>query len=311
MSRTGRWIAPLLIAGIAVLGGCSAPAATGGDEQARTTVDTFLRSVADGRFSEALAMTTLGADDLICPALAEDSTTSKAIAAPEVTSLQVDGDAATAEVAYRAPAETTVSLALTRESDTWRISFPDEWRLAVGFDGPTVAQVSIDGACDLPPADSRVEGPAWPGRYQVAISDPSGVLDRTESFLYEVPGGTATGLESDPLSLPAVPEDELALVRSEATPLLRAAFEKCAAAGFTGSTCPPELQGVSAAQPVSPTDGYLDIERLFTEDGTSWRFETAAGSLPATKDGASASVDFRYVGTVTRDADGSLALAFD
>lgn len=312
MSSAGRRIAPLLLIGVAVLGGCAAPAAeSGGDGEARTTVDTFLRAVADGRYSEALPLTTLGADGLICSALADDSSTSKAIAAPEVTGLQVNGDSATAEVSYRAPAATTVTLALTRESDTWRITFPDEWRLAVGFDGPTVARVSIDDACDIPFTDGGVDGPAWPGRYQVTVSDPTGVLERSESFLYEVPDGSTTGLDVDPLSLPAVPEDELALVQSEATPLLRAAFEKCADAAFSGSSCPRSLEGVTAAGTSAPSDGYLAIDRLYTDDGESWRFDSGTGSLAVTKDGTPTTIEFHYSGTVSRGADGTLSLAFD
>lgn len=312
MSSAGRRIAPLLLIGVAVLGGCAAPAAeSGGDGEARTTVDTFLRAVADGRYSEALPLTTLGADGLICSALADDSRTSKAIAAPEVTGLQVNGDSATAEVSYRAPAATTVTLALTRESDTWRITFPDEWRLAVGFDGPTVARVSIDDACDIPFTDGGVDGPAWPGRYQVTVSDPTGVLERSESFLYEVPDGSTTGLDVDPLSLPAVPEDELALVQSEATPLLRAAFEKCADAAFSGSSCPRSLEGVTAAGTSAPSDGYLAIDRLYTDDGESWRFDSGTGSLAVAKDGTPTTIQFHYSGTVSRGADGTLSLAFD
>lgn len=312
MSSAGRRIAPLLLIGVAVLGGCAAPAAeSGGDGEARTTVDTFLRAVADGRYSEALPLTTLGADGLICSALADDSSTSKAIAAPEVTGLQVNGNSATAEVSYRAPAATTVTLALTRESDTWRITFPDEWRLAVGFDGPTVARVSIDDACDIPFTDGGVDGPAWPGRYQVTVSDPTGVLERSESFLYEVPDGSTTGLDVDPLSLPAVPEDELALVQSEATPLLRAAFEKCADAAFSGSSCPRSLEGVTAAGTSAPSDGYLAIDRRYTDDEESWRFDSGTGSLAVTKDGTPTTIEFHYSGTVSRDADGALSLAFD
>lgn len=312
MSSAGRRIAPLLLIGVAVLGGCAAPAAqSGGDGEARTTVDTFLRAVADGRYSEALPLTTLGADGLICSALADDSSTSKAIAAPEVTGLQVNGDSATAEVSYRAPAATTVTLALTRESDTWRITFPDEWRLAVGFDGPTVARVSIDDACDIPFTDGGVDGPAWPGRYQVTVSDPTGVLERSGSFLYEVPDGSTNGLDVDPLSLPAVPEDELALVQSEATPLLRAAFEKCADAAFSGSSCPRSLEGVTAAGTSAPSDGYLAIDRLYTDDGESWRFDSGTGSLAVTKDGTPRTIEFHYSGTVSRGADGTLSLAFD
>lgn|GEM_PF-5012162 len=312
MSSAGRRIAPLLLIGVAVLGGCAAPAAeSGGDGEARTTVDTFLRAVADGRYSEALPLTTLGADVLICSALADDSSTSKAIAAPDVTGLQVNGDTATAEVSYRAPAATTVTLALTRESDTWRITFPDEWRLAIGFDGPTVAQVSIDDDCDLPVTDGRVDGPAWPGRYQVTVSDPTRVLERSESFLYEVPDSATTGLDVDPLSLPAVPEDELALVQSEATPLLRAAFEKCADAAFSGSSCPPALEGAAAAGADAPSDGYLAIDRLSTDDGESWGFDSGTGSLAATKDETPSTIEFHYSGTVSRGADGTLSLAFD
>lgn len=312
MSNAGRRIAPLLLVGVAVLGGCAAPAAESGDDGgARTTVDTFLRAVADGRFSEALSQTTLGADGLICSALAQDSSTSKAIAAPEVTELQVNGDTATATVDYQAPSATTITLALTRESDAWRIAFPDEWRLAVGFDGPTVAQVSVDDDCDLPVTDGRVDGPAWPGRYQVKVSDPTGVLERSESFLYEVPEGSTTGLDLDPLSLPAVPEDELALVQSEATPLLRAAFEKCADAAFSGSSCPPALEGAAAVGTDTPSDGYLAIDRLYTDDGESWRFESGTGSLASTNEGTPTTIEFRYTGTVSRDADGALSLAFD
>ncbi len=144
---------------------------------------------------------------------------------------------------------------------------------------PTVADVSIDGVCKMPLSDGRVDAHAWPGRYQVEVSDPTGVLERSESFLLAVPDGTTTGLNGDPLSLPAGPDGELALVQSEATPLLRAAFGRCAEAGFSGPSCPPELRGVAPIEVAAPSDGYLTIDRLLSEDGASWRFESGTGSL--------------------------------
>ncbi|MDU0368308.1 hypothetical protein RWH45_13890 [Microbacterium sp. KSW4-17] len=171
--------------------------------------------------------------------------------------------------------------------------------------------MSIDGVCKMPLSDGRVDAHAWPGRYQVEVSDPTGVLERSESFLLAVPDGTTTGLNGDPLSLPAVPDGELALVQSEATPLLRAAFGRCAEAGFSGPSCPPELRGVAPIEVAAPSDGYLTIDRLLSEDRASWRFESGTGSLAVTEDGSPATVEFRYTGTVLREAAGSLSLTFD
>lgn len=289
MSRRTAGLTALLAVCLLV-SGCTSPAPDD-TQEARSATDEFLRSLADGRSSQALALSTSTPDDLACPETADDANRAPAIAAPSVDSIEVRGDSATAAVSYRAPEAVSTTLELDRRDGSWKVKVPDEWTLVVGFDGPTLAEVRVDDTCVILAGDAP--GLTWPGRYRVAVADPTGVLERTENFLVEVPGGGTTGYDGDPSTLAAVPGDALNALRAEAAPLLAAAFDRCAA----GAACPAGLRGASAD--AQPSAASLTIDRVWTDDARSWRFETPQNLSPA------------FRGTLSRDDQGELVIALD
>lgn len=290
VSKRAAGLTALLTVGL-LASACSAQ--TPDDTQgARSATDAFLRALADGRAAEALAMSTATSDDLACPEMAQDSDRARSIVAPSVDSVAVQGDTATADVSYRAPEPVSTTLNLEKRDGDWAVVLPDDWRLELAFDGPTIADVTVDDTCVLPAGDAST-GVAWPGRYRIAVTDPTGVLQRTESFLIEVPGSGVTGYDGAPSALAAVPDDALDALRAQAAPLLSAERERCLAA----ATCPAGLRGASADAP--PSAASLTIERVWTDDGRSWRFETPQDLAPS------------FRGTLSRDGQGTLAVAID
>ncbi len=290
MSRRTAGLTALLAVGLLV-SGCTSPAPDD-TQAARSVTDEFLRALAEGRSSQALALSTSTVDDFACPETADDANRAPAIAAPSVGSIEVRGDSATAAVSYSAPEAVSTTLELDRRDGSWKVKVPDEWRLVVGFDGPTLAEVRVDDTCVILAGDAP-GGLAWPGRYRVAVADPTGVLQRTENFLLEVPDGGTTGYDGDPSTLAAVPDDALDALRAEAAPLLAAEFDRCAA----GAACPASLREASADAP--PSAASLTIDRVWTDDGRSWRFETPQNLSPA------------FRGILSRDGQGELVIALD
>lgn len=290
MSKRAVRLTALLTVGL-LASACSAQ--TSDDTQgARSATDAFLRALADGRTAEALAFSTATSDDLACAEMAQDVDRARSIAAPSVDFVAVQGDTATSDVSYSAPEPVSTTLDLEKRDGDWAVALPDEWRLELAFDGPTIADVTVDDTCVIPASDASV-GAAWPGRYRIAVTDPTGVLQRTESFLIEVPGSGVTGYDGDPSAMAAVPDDALDALRAEAAPLLAIERERCLAA----APCPAGLRGVSADVP--PSASSLTIERLWTDDGRSWRFETPQDLAPS------------FRGTLSRDSQGTLAVAID
>lgn len=311
--RTGRILVAASIGAALLLTAC-APRGDGSDggsaaDDAETTLMTFLRALADGELGTALEMSTWQESDFACPALTTDLDLDTAIAAPEIDAITVDGDRADAEITYRLPSEVTEQISLERSDDRWRVVPPESWRIEVGFDGPTVADVVIDDDCALPVRDGRAESIAWPGNYRMQVVDSSGVTERWEALLYRVPGGDSIGTD-DPTALPAVPDLAFNTLQSDAGSLLTAAMDACLASGLTDPTCPPELRGATATG-AAPSLGYVFLERVWTDDDETWRFATQPGTLDVVRDGQPVTASFVYQGTFGVDASGDLTIELD
>ncbi len=290
---------------------CAPPGGAADAGDAEETLTTFLRALADGELPTAFSLSTAAASDFACTGMIDQEQPAPSIAAPEIRSIAVDGDRASAEVAYRTPAEQVDDVDLERVGGQWRVVIPDSWRLDVGFDAPVVAELTIDDDCRVPVEDAHVQALAWPGNYRVAVSDPTGVLERPEQFLYAVPGGGVTGIDGDATALPAVPEIALSTLGARMAPLLEQAFAACVDAAFAGSTCPAGLTGAAPAPGAQPSTDYLFIERVWTDDARTWRFETRPGSVEVVRDGQTTSAEFRFTGTLGTDSAGALTLGLD
>ncbi|MEV7694356.1 hypothetical protein AB0N73_13620 [Microbacterium sp. NPDC089189] len=311
--RAGRVLIAAGIGAALLLTAC-APRGDGSDggsspDDAETTLMTFLRALADGELSTALAMSTWQESDFACRSLTADLELDSSIAAPEIDAITVDGDRADAEVTYRLPSEVTEQISLERVDDRWLVVPPEGWRIEVGFDGPTVADVMIEDDCALPVRDGRAESIAWPGNYTMTVVDPSGVTERWEELLYRVPDGQHIGTD-DPAALPAVPELAVNVLQSEIGSLLTAALDDCVASGLTGPTCPPELRGATPTG-AAPGTGYVFLDRVWTDDDETWRFATQPGTLDVVRDGQPVTASFVYQGTLGVDASGELTIAVD
>ncbi|MFG6401888.1 hypothetical protein [Microbacterium sp. P04] len=280
-----------------------APSTEGGGAEA--TITDFVEALSDGRLADALELSTAEASDFACPAMVSNGA-DMAMAAPEVIGVEERGDRATAEVSYSSPDEQSETFDLVREEDDWRVELPESFEIAIGFDAPVVAELVVEEDCRIPVEDAKVTVPAWPGTYRIDIVDPTGVLDRWEQMIYSVPGGSAIGLDVDPASLPAVSEGALSVVQGEAASVLSEAMADCVAAGFTGARCPTQLAGATVAPGSEPGGQYSIIDRVWTDDGRQWQFETRSDSV----EGATAPIEFRYRGTLGRTSNGALSAQF-
>lgn len=302
--------ASIVVAAVLAVSGC---AVAGAERDVRTTVESFFAALEHSDASAALDLTTLQPTDFACPELAWTPPSDGPLQNPEVTSVEAEGDTARAEVSYRSPSDGTMQLDLVRQSGRWRITPPDSWRIVVDFDAPTVAQVTIGDSCTLPATHGRVQGFGWPGRYTVTVVDPTNVLDRGDSHPYQVPTGSPNGgLFADGGVLPAVPQSSLARVRQDAAQPLRAAVLRCSESGFTDPSCPAPLRGLSAAPGApAPTGDYAVIQRIWTDDDATWRFEGGTGRVTALRDGVATEVEFAVTGALRVGADGELSPSVD
>jgi hypothetical protein len=298
------------IASVVALVGC-APAATPepAADGARQAITAFVEALSDGNLADAVELSTSAATDFACTSMVSNDA-DIAMAAPAVVSVEENGDTATAQVTYSAPSEQSEQFDLVREGEHWLVELPDSFELVIGFDAPVVADLVIDDDCTVPVEDSKTTLRAWPGTYRIDIVDPTGVLGRTEQMLYAVPGASITGVDGDPSSLPAVPEGDLSVLRAESSSLLSTALAECIAADFTAADCPAALVGATPIDGAVPTGEYNTIDRLWTDDGRQWRFETGIGTIETTAGGAAQQVAFSYAGTLGTARDGALTLQF-
>lgn len=316
MSFPKRMIAAAALGGaVLLLAGCaSADAASDSADDAGQTVSDFLQAVQDGEYASALELSTSSPADFACEALAQNGQEGGGVNAREVSAVSVTGDSGIAEVSYYSGGEISESIELTRADGSWRVVLPDSYRIALAFDAPVVAEANInDGLCSVAVVDGAVDVVAWPGNYRVGITDPTGVLERFDEFLYAAPSGDVVGI-ADPLALEAVPEVSLNDVASRADPLLGEAMAACIDSAFTGPTCPAGVIGADAPTGDAAdlvTGQYSWIDRVWTDDGATWRFETRPGSISITTGGTPSVVEFTTTGTLSTDTNGDLVVDVD
>ncbi|NYD65692.1 Rv0361 family membrane protein [Agromyces atrinae] len=316
MSFPKRMIAAAALGGaVLLLAACASPqSSTDTSDDPTQTVTEFLQSVQDGEYASALKLSTSSPADVACEPLAQNDQEGGGVNALKVADVTVSGDTATAEVSYYSGGEISESLELTRADGSWRVVLPESYRIALAFDAPVVAEADVnDGLCSVAVVDGAVDMVAWPGNYRIGITDPTGVLERFDEFLYAVPSGEVVGTV-DPLALEAVPEVSLNDVASRADPLLGAAMAACIDSAFTGPTCPAGVIGADAPTGDAAdlvTGQYSWIDRVWTDDGETWRFETRPGSISITTGGTPSVVEFTTTGTLSTDTNGDLVVDVD
>lgn len=316
MSFPKRMFAAAALGGaVLLLAGCaSAESSTDTADDPTQIVTEFMQAVQDGDYASALELSTSSPADFACGTLAQNEQEGGGVNALKVGDVTVSGDTARADVSYYSGGEVSETLALTRVDGAWRVTLPDSYRITLAFDAPVVAEAEVnDGLCAVPITDGAADIVAWPGNYRVGITDPTGVLERFDEFLYAVPSGEVVGA-ADPLALEAVPEVSLNDVASRADPLLGEAMTACIESAFTGPTCPAGVIGADA--PTGDTAGlvtgqYSWIDRVWTDDSATWHFETRPGSISITTGGTPSVVEFTTTGTLSSDTNGDLVVDID
>ena len=318
MKRHRGWPA-IAVAVVGVLAGCSAapspPATTAPGSDPATVAHSFLRAIADGNFATALSLSTSSASDFPCDGMVADGGDRVGLAAPVVTSVEVDGSSATAEVTYHAFRDVQETLDLDLVDGSWRVEIPESFRISLTFDAPTIAEVVIDDTCTVPVVGASADIVAWPGSYLIEIVDPTGVLgERFDEFLYMGTFDDGAMGTRDPMTLQAVPDTAFATVSVTAAALLNDAMDTCFASEFTDPSCPAGVVGADA--PIDEknppiTVGYVVLDRIWTDDGATWRFETTPATLSVSFDGVPTDVEFTTTGTLSVDNQDELVLTVD
>ncbi|ACZ20316.1 hypothetical protein Sked_03490 [Sanguibacter keddieii DSM 10542] len=274
-------------------------------------VETFISTVAAGNFAEALTLTSEERSSLACPDLFQDAETTMPFVLPEVGDVTVTGDTATAEVRYSLGGPQEEVLELTQVLGRWSPALPESYAVTVTFDGPTVAEVVVDDTCRVPVVDSQAHVVMPPGSHDVTIVDPTGVLERSEHVIQRVPEQQTIGTD-DLSALEAVPTLGFNLLSGEAGEAFVDALDACLDSDLTDPSCPSALAGADpgsvqavAAAPVAVLD------RLWTDDGETWRFEAQPGALAITVDGTPAEVEVTLTGELARDNTGTLVATLD
>jgi hypothetical protein len=281
------------------------------EQQVTDAAEAFISSVASGAYSQTLALSSTAPSSLACPELFEDAEETARSAPPEVGEVTVTGDTATAEVSYSLGGPQEEVLELTDVSGQWRPALPESYAVTVTFDGPTVAEVVVDDTCRVPVVDGQAHVVVPPGSHDITVVDPTGVLERSEHVIQRVPEQQTIGTD-DLSALEAVPTLGFNLLSGEAGEAFTTALDACLDSALTDPSCPSALAGadpasvqVVAAAPVSVLD------RLWTDDGETWRFEAQPGALAVTVDGVPAEVEVTLTGQLARDNTGALVATLD
>lgn len=286
------------------------------EQQVTDAAEAFISSVASGSYAQTLALSSTAPSSLACPELFEDAEETARSVPPEVGDVTVNGDTATAEVSYTLGGPQEEVLELTEVSGQWRPALPESYAVTVTFDGPTVAEVVVgevvgDNTCRVPVVDGQAHVVVPPGSHDITVVDPTGVLERSEHVVQRVPEQQTIGTD-DLSALEAVPTLGFNLLSGEAGEAFTTALDACLDSDLTDPSCPSALDGADpgsaetvAAAPVSVLD------RLWTDDGETWRFEARPGALAVTVDGTPAEVEVTLTGELARDNTGALVATLD
>jgi len=281
------------------------------EQQVTDAAEAFISSVASGNFSQALALSSTAPSSLACPELFEDAEETARSVPPEVGDVTVTGDTATAEVSYSLGGPQEEVLELTDVSGQWRPALPESYAVTVAFDGPTVAEVVVDDTCRVPVVDGQAHVVVPPGSHDITVVDPTGVLERSEHVIQRVPEQQTIGTD-DLSALEAVPTLGFNLLSGEAGEAFGTALDACLDSDLTDPSCPSALAGADpgSVQVVAAAPAAV-LDRLWTDDGETWRFEAQPGALAVTVDGTPVEVEVTLTGGLTRDNTGTLVATLD
>ena len=294
---------------------CSTTAPAGGPSEADDVVaveTAFLEALVDGNGEAALALTTLGENDLTCAAVVSDyADLHIGVIKPKVGEASVDGDTATVEFSYSmiitaAVEEISGTHTLVRDGDSWLIDFPEEYRIRATVSPDVVVEAGIlpngsgsidERVCTAPAVNDTYELIALPGRYMVGTSDPTGVFHRSEYVtsvsVYD------TDKPVTPL-LDYIQDSERLNKAAQVRDLLAPYVDRCAASGFTDPTCQDGLPIPEGPVSISDHPGTENIS-IFSKDGLTWQFQAGGESFLFQRNGGIEAVEMYYTGTVLGD----------
>ncbi|MFN3867296.1 MAG: hypothetical protein ACK4MD_11390 [Demequina sp.] len=303
MRRAGRATTAVGLAAVATLAaGCTGTDSPGPSAQAtaQSTALAFLEAQADGRYGDAVDLSTASRDTLECSWLVSEVRDGSLVspAVPSSAESSADGEV-TVDVSYsRGGAEIVTSLGLVGGDGQWRVTWPDGYRLEAAFAEPAVAELRVDpptrvelsdpshDVCSVRAEDGLMRLHAFPDSYVATVVDPTGVMDYSLATNAVLPG-------DEPLTWdlgPAVPEDQLVSLQLDFADARQASRVTC-----DGGLCGEDLVG---------SDGLVrpgEFTRVWTEDGESWSGAVSIGGRDFTaalarSAGGELSVDLGPVG---------------
>lgn len=292
---SGAWASLIVLLGVLGVAGCGSGESPPDEQSDGPSAQAlaFLRAQADGRFADALDLSTASAGDFVCEWMMSNGR-GGGVAAPEVGQTATDPDNGTVRVdaRYSIGGDITTTLSLSGGDDAWKVHLPESYVLEAAFTGPAVAIMRLDDApegaeaCAVDAQDGAMSMAAFLGSYVVTVEDPTGVMD------YGSLGWNAlvTGTPRDAVDLgEPVPEWQLAELRTEVFTAGQEGRLWCGAGPCSLSE--DMLDDDGALLPVS-------LERVWTDDGTAWLAEfDVAGRI--------------LTGTVERSTEGDLDVRLD
>lgn len=295
------------------LTGCS----LGGSDPAATE-EAFFKALGAGDGEAALALTTLSMDDVECPAVVSQyGELGPGIAAAEVGDVSIDGDTAAVDFTYSVVSgseeiKVTGTHTMVRDGSEWRIEVPESYRIRASVADDVVAQLSIRSGLDEVCAEpgNSIDIFAFPGNYDLAVSDPSGLFDNSDARASAIV--TDDG-EAESHAVSFISEGEREQLAIDIRNVLIDSINDCASSSFVDADCPdglPEVGGSITVGVTKFTDFPPSIE-VTSEDGAAWRFTASGSSFVFARDGVEETVPMVYSGSVKRGGDRKVELVLD
>lgn len=312
-SGAARWRRAVFagaLAGTAVFlaAGCSS-----GGEGAEDAADSFVSALEEGRYADAVELTSAAPSEFVCDWMTSNTPEAAGVDARpliEIDEVTESEDTAVVEARLLGDPVIPLTLDMQRSGGEWRVQVPADWRLEVDFDSPTVIEASV-GDCVLEAdGSSGTSTLTWPILHSISLTDPTGVVRNAGSELVSVPEQTAA-------SLPGVPETAVELLDGAVARALWDQWLACGESAIIGTQIAPSC-GLSVEQDatnvITEIDGpeSTEVERLWTEDGDLWRFESE--ELTARfeyESGMESYQSFRYTGTLDTTSSGEMVVTLD
>ncbi|MGV8884272.1 MAG: hypothetical protein ACOH1T_01610 [Microbacteriaceae bacterium] len=321
-------VAAVAVVSVASLTGCTSTADA--NDNPRAVEQQFFDALSNSDARAALALTTTKTSALDCSALISDyGTLTAGVAGVSVGEATVDGDTASVAFSYTVvqASENLSTIAgthsLIRSGGRWRIELPDTYRIRATIAPDVAAEVSVDsspqtaGACVDVLSSGTFDAIALPGLYTLGVRDPSGVFG---DAAYTAPLVTVSDAPESgrAIAVDYPSEDSRRQVAIGIRNALVTPVERCAASGFVAPTCPDDLPAPSdsitlASRPADRFTGVPTATRIFSADGTIWRFEASGEQYLYTANGVAKSYPMMYTGAVivSPSAPGALTVVLD